>query len=198
MPELNTLLIFIRNPVKGKVKTRLAKTIGEDEAFRVYQELIDITRNMACSIPVDKFLYYSDEIEWENKWDRTVYMVQLQTTKDLGERMQAAFKDALQLYSKAVIIGSDCPELTPEIVNKAFEELETHDVVFGPSYDGGYYLLGMKRLQRELFQNIPWSTNTVLIDSIIALNKSKLSYSLLPALHDIDDEEDLIKWKKLN
>ncbi|MDX5437648.1 MAG: TIGR04282 family arsenosugar biosynthesis glycosyltransferase, partial [Pontibacter sp.] len=116
----------------------------------------------------------------------------VQPTGDLGKKMQKAFAAAfLEGYISVVIIGSDCLQLTPDIINRAYKELETHDVVIGPALDGGYYLLGMNCLYPQLFQNKRWSTEHVFPDTIHDLQRLHLSYTLLPHLSDIDHAEDL-------
>jgi uncharacterized protein len=110
--------------------------------------------------------------------------------------MMNAFKDVFGLgYSKAVLIGTDVPSLTEHILNDAFNKLDNNDIVIGPAYDGGYYLIGMKSIQTFLFQNIEWSTTKVLAQTISKIESHNLSYSLLPRLHDIDEEKDLIYFK---
>ncbi|MGB0423204.1 MAG: TIGR04282 family arsenosugar biosynthesis glycosyltransferase, partial [Flavobacteriales bacterium] len=103
-------------------------------------------------------------------------------------------KEAFQYFSpkhKLVMIGTDCPELTSEIIAKAYKELETKDVVFGPSEDGGYYLIGMRPYCKELLEEISWSTDSVLNESMEKCRKLGKSFALLPELNDIDTIEDL-------
>ncbi len=190
---MNALLIFIKNPVKGKVKTRLAQTVGEDQALMIYLELLRHTRDIAQQVDANRLLYYSHFIDQEDEWSKDIFHKVLQQGNDLGAKMGNAFEQALSTHKKAVIIGSDCASLTPEIVNEAFRLLDHYDFVLGPAIDGGYYLLGMKSFYPEVFENIAWSTDEVAaatIDRIDALHKT---YSLLPLLSDIDYEED---WKK--
>jgi rSAM/selenodomain-associated transferase 1 len=192
----NALIIFAKNLVYGKVKTRLAASIGNDAAFSIYKALLNYTRSVADLINADKIVFYSDKIEHNDEWDND-YSKAIQHGKDLGERMKNAFKSSFKNdYNKAVVIGSDCPSLTEQIIEDAFEMLNEKDVVIGPAYDGGYYLLGIKKLHPHLFENIHWSTPYVLDETISVCNKNNLDYFLLPALHDIDEEKDLIHFKK--
>jgi len=116
----------------------------------------------------------------------------------LGERMNNAFNNVFEKkYSKAIIIGTDCPALTEKVINDAFEKLNNYDVVIGPANDGGYYLLGMKKLHQQLFKNINWSTETVFDATINICNNLNLSYCLLPVLNDVDEEKDLQHLKLL-
>lgn len=113
---------------------------------------------------------------------------------DLGERMSNAFEIVLGNDSgKAVIIGSDCPEMSTEVLEEAFRALDASDVVLGPATDGGYYLLGMRRFVPELFRDKQWSTPSVLTDTLSDAQRLGLSVRLLPALSDLDDEADLIR-----
>lgn len=186
------LLIFMKNPVFGKAKTRLAKTIGDAKALEVYSILLEHTFKITTSLSYDKFIFYSDFITQNDIWKKNCYHQQLQEGDDLGKRMHSAFASIFsQHYEKAVIIGSDCYELTSEIIERAFDALDTHDVVIGPAKDGGYYLLGIKSLQSALFQDKRWSTNSVLQDTINDIQKMKLKFALLETLNDIDEVEDL-------
>ena len=188
------LLIFIKNPIKGKAKTRLAATVGDDEALRIYKELLRHTRETATDIDANRYLSYSFFIDENDEWSNELFQKSLQISGNLGLKMKTAFEDAFAKGNqKVVAIGSDCASLTTEIVKEAFDKLETHDFVIGPADDGGYYLLGMRTFAPTVFDDVVWSTEQVLpktIENIQHLNKT---YDLLPTLSDIDYEED---WKK--
>lgn len=191
MPD-SAIIIFIKNPEKGKVKTRLAKTIGEDNALSVYQRLLAHTRDITTTLNTDKFLYYSDRINPEDDWDGSFYNKRLQSGSHLGIRMLNAFQEVFNDgYKKVLIIGSDCYQLTTETLNNAFTQLESHDTVIGPTHDGGYYLLGMNRLIEDVFYNKEWSTASVYRDTLHDINQLKLNNYNLPHLSDIDEEKDL-------
>jgi hypothetical protein len=192
MKQSNSLIIFAKNLVHGKVKTRLASSIGPDRAFAVYKELVYRTKSIVQDVNADKIVYYSDQVELTDMWDDRFFKAKQQGS-DLGERMRNAFADSFQKgYAKAVIIGTDCPSLDKHIIHTAFKDLDQRHIVIGPAYDGGYYLLGMKMLYEDLFQNIAWSTNTVFGTTIALSNCLHLTYSVLPKLHDIDEEKDLV------
>jgi rSAM/selenodomain-associated transferase 1 len=189
----DTLLIFTRNLVYGKVKTRLATTMGHDKALAVYRLLLNHTAQVTKSIGSMRIVYYSDAVTYDDAWDSS-YRKTVQRGGDLGERMANAFRDSLKDGSKkTVIIGTDCYELTSEIIADAFLRLDHHDVVVGPAVDGGYYLLGMKDFYRELFEYVAWSTDSVLKETVSRCDDLSLSYFLLPVLSDIDEEKDLFK-----
>lgn len=195
----NALIIFVKNPIEGQVKTRLATTIGNSAAVAVYKQLLQHTFTITQHVAVDKFVFYGDYVNENDVWLNTIYKKQLQQGNDLGERMKHAFQLLLNSgYDKVIIIGSDCYELTQQILEEAFDELIISDAVIGPCNDGGYYLLGMKQLMPELFDNIAWSTNNVLPTTIDILKKSQLQFELLQTLNDVDDEASLpIEFKKL-
>lgn len=192
MAQNNLLLLFVRNPELGKVKTRLAASVGPEKALEIYLHLLLHTRDVTKSLPVQKLVYYSNAIDTNDFWPNDTYEKRVQPAGDLGEKMQATFATAFdEGYTSVVIIGSDCLQLTSKIILDAYQKLEKSDVVIGPALDGGYYLLGMKRLHRQLFQNKRWSTEHVFPDTIQDIEKLHLSYALLPPLSDIDHLEDL-------
>lgn len=193
------LLIFAKNPEAGRVKTRLAATIGTDAALDVYKQLVEHTVLVTICLPVDKIVFYSDFVFDKDEWNTELYLKQLQNGKDLGERMNNAFASAFKNgYDRVVIIGTDCFELNAEIIMNAFACLDKYDVVIGPAEDGGYYLLGLKQLYSEVFENIHWSTSTVFDETTRKCAALQLTYGLLPVLNDIDEENDLLtsKWQK--
>jgi len=194
----NALIIFTRNPELGKVKTRLAKSIGDESALAVYKYLLNHTEKEARSIKAKKTVYYSVEIHHNDIWGDNLYHKDLQQGNDLGERMLNAFKGQFEKgCENVIIIGSDLPRLSSEIVEKGFKVLQNHDVVMGPAQDGGYYLLGMRQLEEALFKNKSWSTKQLLEETISELINKNLSFSLLETLNDIDTFEDLKEHPEL-
>ncbi len=184
------LLIFTRNPQLGKCKTRLAETIGDQAALDIYRFLLEHTAAITRNLPVSKTVYYSDEI-WENDlWERPTFAKALQQGHDLGERMMDAFDKGFKAgYQRIVVIGSDMYDLRAEDLERAFNELEASDYVIGPARDGGYYLLGMKALNKKLFRNKNWGTGSVLKDSLKDLKEHQLV--LLSPKNDVDIYEDI-------
>jgi rSAM/selenodomain-associated transferase 1 len=184
------LIIFIKNKEKGKVKTRLAATVGNDEALNIYEQLLELTKDVTKKTSTTRYVYYSSHIEMIDEGETDYFNKKTQRGADLGARMNNAFEDILQQHKYAVIIGSDCAALTTQIIESAFESLTSHDLVIGPALDGGYYLLGMKKLHNKLFQDIVWSTETVLQDTLLQAQKTNLSVHQLQTLSDIDNEID--------
>lgn len=186
------LIIFYRNPELGKVKSRLATTVGEERALAIYLLMAAHARKVSLSIPVDRVVYYSEFIDSEDNWLNHDFLKRLQRGSDLGEKMKNAFEESFNSgYESICIIGTDCLQLTENIVMKAFEALKHDSAIIGPAADGGYYLLGMNRFIPELFNNKTWSTSSVCDDTIQDLNRLHCRYQLLPTLHDVDVESDL-------
>ena len=187
----NLLLIFTRNPELGKAKTRLAKTVGDETALEIYRFLLKKTRDISSKISSDKAVYYSVRIRENDIWDENIYQKHQQVGEDLGVRMKNAFQNGFEAnYEKVIIIGSDLYDLTSENIENAFEELDNNDVVIGPALDGGYYLLGMKSLHPNVFENKEWGIETVRKDTLQDLIDKKVK--LLEIKNDIDVYEDII------
>ena len=186
------LIIFVKNPQLGKVKTRLAATMGDQRALEVYLKLIEYTVATTRELAVDKVVFYSEFIDRQDGWPSDTYLKQLQVTGDLGDKMKAAFEWGFQSgYKEVCIIGSDCLELTPEIIMNGFLALSNHDAVLGPTKDGGYYLMGMKQLYPSVFASKKWGTHTVAKATLVDLKELRLSFTLLDTLTDVDHEKDL-------
>ncbi|SFI83041.1 TIGR04282 family arsenosugar biosynthesis glycosyltransferase [Olleya namhaensis] len=185
----NLIITFTRNPELGKVKSRLAKGIGETSALEIYKFLLEYTKNVLSKLDCDRAVYYSVKIRENDIWDSEVFSKHQQFGDDLGARMQNAFDNGFKKgYEKIIIVGSDLYDLNTEIINQAFKKLDTNDNVIGPAEDGGYYLLGMKTLNTSVFDIENWGTETVYKQTV-----SKLTSSLyvLETLNDIDYVEDL-------
>jgi len=186
------LIIFVRNPLLGKVKTRLAATVGNQRALEIYQKLLEYTADITRTLPVDKVVFYSDFVASKDIWEDTVYRKQLQSQGDLGQKIKSAFDFGFKSgYRRICIIGSDCIELTAEIIMEGFEQLSTYDALLGPSRDGGYYLLGLNQMQGSVFEGKNWGTDSVASDTVADFKLLGLSYGLLRPLNDVDVEEDL-------
>lgn len=186
------LIVFIKNPVDGEVKTRLGASIGSTNALQVYKKLLDHTRDVAAQLDCDRQVWYSSMIDRRDSWNGEQFDKKLQKGDDLGERMSAAFREAFEAgYENAVIIGSDCADLTPGHIEKAFTVLDENDAVIGPSKDGGYYLLGLNNFREELFRDIVWSTPEVFEKTAEIFSRNGMKFKTLDTLNDIDTIEDL-------
>lgn len=186
------LLIFVKNPVPGTVKTRIARTVGNDRAIEVYRHLLAYTQQITRDLNWKRVVYYGDFINTTDGWNGYEKKVQIGT--DLGERMLNAFTQQFAAgATRVVIIGSDCLAIRPEHMRQAFRALDTTDVVIGPATDGGYYLFGMNQLHPFIFQDKPWSQSELLTQTLQELNQNNLTHTLLEELTDIDEWDDYVR-----
>ncbi len=194
----DALIIFLKYPELGRSKTRLAKTIGNENALKVYIKLLEHTNLITKNLNCNKFLFYDKVTEQKMPWGDYIYQTAYQIESDLGGRMKNAFEQLFNKgYERVLIIGSDCYELTSNILEDAFNVLKNKEVVIGPAKDGGYYLLGLTRSIPTLFKDIAWSTEDVFSASVKALDLLNINYETTPVLSDIDTFEDLPENLKL-
>jgi len=197
----NNLILFVKYPEKGKVKTRLAKDIGNEKALIIYKKLVSKLLNQLDINNYNISIYYFPENKKNEvkKWINLPEIKYLaQSGDDLGIRMLNAFKDSISLkYAKTVIIGTDCLEINNNIISKSFYLLDENDLVLGPATDGGYYLIGLKTIIEPLFKNISWSTDKVLKQTLNKAKELNIEYKFLDFLSDIDTLEDLNNYKYL-
>ena len=202
--DINAVIIFVRYPEKGKVKTRLAKEIGEESALSFYTTCAENTFDECKKIKSENillYLFYSgvSDNSLITKWAGFDFVSYPQIGSDLGKRINNSFKEVFtNKIDKAVIIGTDIPDINAEIINQSFEILNSADIVIGPSADGGYYLLGMKKPYDFLFDNIQWSTGSVFRETMSSVLIHNLTFFVLPELIDIDTKDDFIKWSERN
>jgi rSAM/selenodomain-associated transferase 1 len=195
------LLVFAREPELGRVKTRLAAGIGAEAALAVYRELLALTAAAvaAAQVPATVWLAEApagaDPTQPRPEWPGLPWREQ-PAAGALGVRMAQAFEAAFAAGAgRVVVIGTDCPGLSAALLRQAFDELLTHELVVGPADDGGYYLLGMNKLEADLFLNKAWSTATVLPDTLADAARLGLRVARLPILHDVDSAQDLTTWR---
>ncbi len=184
--------------LKGQVKTRLAKTTSSEFALNFYKLCAEnLIRNIKKIPSLNRFVFYSNKNEKTEiiNWLGSKLFFAPQEGDDLGSRMKNAFEKVFSAGSlKVIIVGTDIPDLSKEVIKNAFELLDSNDVVIGPAKDGGYYLFGMKKMHFELFERIEYSTSTVLSETLLRTKELNLTYHLLPELRDIDTEDDLLNW----
>ncbi len=198
---LPVLIIFSRYPEAGRSKTRLIPALGASGAARLHEEITRHTLRTATELVHD----YPVQVEVHFAGGDEGLMRQVfggdfpyrpQVTGDLGQKMQAALEEALgQGASRAVVIGTDCPELTARRLRHAFDALKTWKLVLGPAHDGGYYLIGCRQALPQLFTDIPWGTHQVLARTLAAARRVGLNPYLLETLPDVDRPEDLPIWE---
>jgi uncharacterized protein len=197
------LIVFTRYPVPGKTKTRLIPALGEEGAANLHRQMTEATLAQVRQLRADGVaieVHYAGAIADRElaDWLGADLVYRSQGDGDLGERMALSIETALQAgHDRVIIIGTDCPELTTEILQLAFEQLHDRDLVLGPAIDGGYYLIGLRRFMPELFVGINWGTSAVRQQTIEIATKLGLSMGDLPLLADIDRPEDLPIWKQL-
>jgi len=191
---MDSIIIFIKNIERGKVKTRLAATVGDDQALKIYEALLEHTQKVVRAVNAERFLFYSSFIEKKDSWSGNFFNKKVQSQGDLGSRMSNAFLDVFGVDGKAIIVGSDCASLTPEIIKTALEKLDEYPFVVGPTFDGGYYLLGMNSYEPSVFEDIEWSTETVFPTTLLRMASLRKRCFFLPQLSDIDYEEDWLKY----
>lgn len=190
------ILIFVRAPEPGRVKTRLAAEIGAAAALRVYRRLAEHAVQEALAVgsaAVRVHFTPGDAGDVVRGWlgAGPDYLPQA-ASGDLGARMRAAFEEAFAAgYRRVVVIGSDLPGLSAELLRRAIGLLDGHRVVVGPAADGGYYLLGMTERVGALFEGVPWSTDQVLARTLEILRSMEIAPALLPRLRDVDTVHDL-------
>lgn len=184
--------IFARAPVLGRVKTRLAATIGDDLALAVHRHLLEHTLAVAAAANVDCELWLDAPFEMA-----TQLVQRLQPSGDLGERMLAVVDDAARRGRGAIVLGCDCPVLDADYLRRAVVALATHDVVLGPVEDGGYILIGMQRPQPDLLLHMRWSHAGVTAETLTRARRLALKVAVLETLWDLDDSVGWARWQAL-
>ncbi|MDD2541772.1 MAG: TIGR04282 family arsenosugar biosynthesis glycosyltransferase [Desulfuromonadaceae bacterium] len=195
------LIVFARAPIPGKVKTRLAATFGDQAATELYETMLqDVLKTTRQLNDIEPIVFWDcDEELLPHLAERFGCRSRLQKSGDLGQRMQEAFEEMFASgFESCCIIGSDAPDLPLSYIMEAYRLLAAPqaDVVFGPSKDGGYYLLGLRQIWGQLFAKIPWSSAAVLEQSLAAVRDLGLAAALLPEWQDIDTAEDLQAFQK--
>ena len=196
MNHNNCLLLFVKSPIKGQVKTRLAAQTDEDLVVELYkcfvEDMISLVENLGvqfkvCFCPANMKSTFSE-------WLGEKHCYTPQVGDNLGERLRNAFGKAFEeSFANVVAIGSDSPDLPVRYLMKSFEALAEHDTVIGPANDGGYYLIGFSKegFIPEAFDNISWSTDSVFEQTISILKRHGRKIYLLPLWHDVDIIADL-------
>ena len=200
MRQKHLLIVFVKAPRVGTVKTRLAQQIGAKAACDAYQQLVRAVLNRIDSLHHVQLRYNPDDAASEiAQWRRRTWTLSPQGVGDLGERLAGAFAESFAAgASRVVVIGSDCPWLSAADIEEAWNDLETHDLVLGPARDGGYWLVGLRGPSPELFSDISWSSETVLAQTIQRARARELRVRLLRELRDVDTLEDWQAFSRNN
>ncbi len=202
MPPINNqLIIFIKSPVPGQCKTRLIPFLSAENACDFYQQMVLTCINKLKTLSsTDIALYvYPDTshpfIKSISKQNH--FSVYPQQGDNLGERMYHAMQTSLKTYQQCVLIGTDCPIMDTIYINKAFNTLKQHDIVIGPAEDGGYVLIGARKISECIFNNIDWGSAAVLQQSLQQMKNTDFSITQLNALWDIDEPADYLRYQTL-
>lgn len=203
MSDKRGLIILAREPLPGRVKTRLAATIGDSAAAELYEAMLRTVLKMSKHLDgVQTVVFWDCEEENLPLLSKTYGSRSLcQSPGDLGQRMHNAFKEMFaEGFEVCCIIGSDAPDLPSSYIREAFDILAAKctDAVFGPTHDGGYYLLGLLHIRPQLFVNIDWGTPDVLRQSLANAAGAGIKTAILPEWYDIDTIEDLNALKERN
>jgi rSAM/selenodomain-associated transferase 1 len=189
------IIIFAREPAVGQVKTRLIPALGKEAATELYRQLLNYTvqNTLSASLSSVKLCITPESNrQYFMQMECAAYFgLAEQEGNDLGRRMFNAMASALEQYSKVILIGTDCPFISHQLLKQAIDTLDNYDMVFSPASDGGYVLVGAKKILPEIFIDIDWGTDAVMQQSRIALSQSSLSWHELAVQHDIDIEDDL-------
>jgi hypothetical protein len=200
------IIIFTRYPEPGLVKTRLIPALGATGAAELHRQMTEHTlvqvqqlQQLRSSVGVEiHFSGRQGQAEMQ-AWLGSNWGYHQQSQGDLGDRLIQALITSFQAGIDSVLVmGTDCPALTAELMADALNQLQTHDLVLGPATDGGYYLIGLRSLVPELFRNIPWGTDTVFQRTVAIAQQLHLSIAYLPPLDDVDRPEDLAVWEKFH
>lgn len=192
------LVVFLKAPRVGAVKTRLAEALGPEAACAAYRQLVAALLANLAPLPKVELCFAPVEAGAEiNPWLRPGWSACPQTEGDLGERLHAAFAEHFVSDAQhVVIIGSDCPDVTAMDIEDSWLALESHDVVLGPALDGGYWLIGLRAPQPGLFTTMPWSTDNVFSETMCRARESDLRVAVLRELSDVDTVADWTRWAK--
>ena len=189
------LIVFVRAPELGKVKTRLAKAIGDQRALAAYEEMLGrLFVNLQAVAQVELRCTPDDASASLRAWLQPGWQLEPQRAGDLGEKLTRAFDESFKKgFQRVVIIGSDAPEVTRQDVELAWHHLADHEVVLGPAKDGGYWLIGLHKEHPELFEDISWSTDAVLEETLLRARTAGLKVRRLRQLSDVDT---ISSWKE--
>ena len=190
------ILQFAKAPRAGHVKTRLEPALGEQGALELHKKLVRHTwqtLHRADVATVQLWVDSAAERDFFSTLAPVVETLHQQQGADLGQRMAHAIAQTLARFEQVILVGSDCPALDEDYLSQAINALESEDVVLGPASDGGYVLIGMRRLHTEIFRNINWGSDQVLMQTRIRLDQSGCQWHELPERWDVDRPEDLPK-----
>ena len=198
----DTLYIIAKAPRAGLAKTRLGRAIGHEAAIMLYKAFLQDLAARFAEAPFECGWYVTPPDAWDDisplvDWSKREVRILFQREGDLTERQREFFRGApARGEERAILMASDSPHLTVELVEKAFRELDRHDLVFGPTYDGGYYLIGMRGFN-DVFHGASMSTGTELEGIVARAERVGLSVGQVQTTFDVDEVEDLRHLRRL-
>ena len=192
---MRRVCVFAKPPVEGRVKTRLTPALPPALACGLYRAMLEDALEAARRCAADgRSLIWAEAPADGAGFAAAGFEVHAQQGADLGERLANAFAGLLRTPDdRAVVIGADCPGLSARELDAAFEALASRDAVLGPTRDGGYYLVGLRRHAPEIFAGIEWSTERVLAQTVERAKAAGLSVALLEPREDLDTPDDLVR-----
>jgi len=206
------IIQFAKWPELGKVKTRLAISVGDEKAFKIHINLMETVFNNIHGVENSDFELWLNKNGFDQKAESDNNFVtkakssvfdilgkedqtyRLQQGETLGDKMAQAFLSSLEGYRKVIIVGSDCPNVDQNTIKKASEVLNHHDIVIQPAEDGGYVMVGVKRFQASLFEEVKWGQGKVFEQTLKNIKQNNYSYALLDLSWDVDDIDDYRRW----
>jgi rSAM/selenodomain-associated transferase 1 len=194
-----TILVFLKHPTPGAVKTRLAATVGPDRAAAAYREMaaavLDRLQLVRAAARVIAHFDGAEEGAFPD-WHAAAEVWWPQSAGGLGERLEHGFARAHADGGPVLAVGTDCPEIDPDLIGQAIDLMAGHDAVFGPAHDGGYYLVGTARHLSGFFEGVRWSSEHTLADHLGRCERAGWSVGLLPPRHDIDTWDDYLAYRR--
>lgn len=193
---MDKLIVFLKVPRRGQVKTRLAAALGDEAALAVYRQLLTSVLDTIASLESVELRFTPDEAGSEISPLRRHEHWTLcpQQNGDLGARLVRAFAESFHAgCRRVVVIGSDCPAVTLDDVHVAHSAIADHDLVLGPACDGGYWLIGLRSSCPELFSEMPWGTSSVFDETMRRARALNLKVRILRTLSDVDTADD---WQR--
>src|SRR5262245_10563097 len=194
---MRRLALFARWPEPGRVKTRLSPALPTSLACQLYQAMLSDAQATCAAASVDERVLYWADAPADQDWSPGSggFAVRDQRGSDLGRRLQCAFDEMLGAAAdRAVVVGADCPDMDHSRIDEAFAVLDAHDVALGPSADGGYYLIGLRRPAPILFETVSWGTSDVLEQTLLRAREAGLTVRVLGVLADLDTPADLVAF----
>jgi len=186
------IIIFIKNPDLGRVKKRLAQTVGDEQALEIYIGMLEHIQAITRPLNADKYLFYDRVKDQNDNWPNDIYHKDVQAGRHMVNRIQNALKKVFAKgYKHIVIIGSDCLELDERMIRLALRQLEHFDAVVGPTQDGGFYLFGLNEYNADILKVPGWGTSSLMTNVLRIIQHQRKTHFMLPVLSGVVTADDL-------